>query len=62
MPRKRGRPALSPNDRSIDVHLKLPSRMYDQTYAIAAQLRMTVPKVIRIAISRLLRDERNGSI
>jgi hypothetical protein len=45
--RRRGRRPLDPEDRSVPVHLRLPSRAYDVLYHRARQAGTSVPDVIR---------------
>jgi hypothetical protein len=52
---KRGRPALDDSDPSVDVHLKLPSRVYDDVYQQARSERVTVPELLRQALAQSLR-------
>ena len=42
-----GRPPLDEDDPSVDVHLRLPSKQYDDTYDRAQKERVTVPELIR---------------
>lgn len=42
-----GRPPLDDDDPSVDVHLRLPSKQYDDAYDRATRERMTVPERIR---------------
>jgi hypothetical protein len=42
-----GRPPLDPNDPSVRVTLKIPSRHYDALYARASGARTSVPEMIR---------------
>lgn len=42
-----GRPPLDRTDRSVGVHVKLPSRHYDALYARATGARVSVPALIR---------------
>jgi hypothetical protein len=55
--RRRGRPRLSAAEGSADVHLTLPEGMYDKAYSVASRERISVPEVIRRALSRALRAE-----
>jgi hypothetical protein len=48
--RRRGRPPLEPNDPAVDVHVRMPSKQYDQAYARAQQERLTVPELLRRAL------------
>jgi hypothetical protein len=45
--RPRGRPPLDVEDPSVDIHLRLPSKQYDQIYRSAQDARVTVPEWIR---------------
>jgi len=47
MKRTPGRPPLDDDDPSVDVHLRLPSKQYDDTFARAQRERVTVPERIR---------------
>jgi hypothetical protein len=44
---RRGRPPLDPNDRSVDVHLRIPARQYDALYERARRSRVDVNDQIR---------------
>jgi len=44
---KRGRPPLDPNDPAVDVHLRLPSKHYDEIFNAARDARVSVPEWIR---------------
>ena len=50
-----GRPPLDPDDPAVAVHLKLPSKEFDQWCARAAAARITMPEMIR----RELRKEKD---
>ena len=52
-----GRPPLDPDDPSVPVCLKHPSRQYDEAYHRAQRDRISVPEVIRRALDRELRQE-----
>ena len=55
--RKPSRPPLDENDPVTgSVHLRLPSRVYDDLYRRAQQERISVPEVIRRAIARGIRE------
>ena len=47
-----GRPPLDPTDPSVPVHVRLPSRKYDELYARAQRERLSVPAFIRQLIER----------
>jgi hypothetical protein len=51
--RRPGRPPLADDDPSVPVHLKLPSREYDEAYRRAQREGVSVPEIIR----RELRQE-----
>ena len=53
---KPGRPSVDPGDRAPTVYMKvaLSPTLYDKTYDAARRLRMTVPELIRLALSREL--------
>lgn len=42
-----GRPPLDDADPSVDVHLRMPSKQYDDAYDRARRERVTVPERIR---------------
>lgn len=50
--RPRGRPPVEPGDPSVDVHVRLPSKTYDDAYDRARRERLTVPEVLRRALRR----------
>jgi hypothetical protein len=56
---KRGRPALSPDETSADVHLTVPASLYDRIYTEAATDRISVPEFIRQIITRELRNPKS---
>ncbi len=47
MKRAPGHPPLDDTDASVPVHVKMPSKQYDSTYARAQSARVTVPEQIR---------------
>jgi hypothetical protein len=51
-PNRGGRPPVDPNDPapSVSVHVKLPARLYDKSYAEARRQRLSVPEFIRQAV------------
>jgi len=53
---KRGRPPVDPDDPSIPVHVKLPATQYDDLYQKAQRERVTVPELIRRAVTSELRN------
>lgn len=59
-PRRRGRPSLSPTERSTGIHLRLPESDYDATYRAASARRMSVPDLVRRALKEFIADERGG--
>jgi hypothetical protein len=54
---RRGRPSVSPGERSTDVHLTIPDSLYDRAYAKASSQRETVPEIIRRALARDLETQ-----
>lgn len=42
-----GRPPLDDGDPSVDVHLRMPSKQYDDTFKRAGKSRVTMPEQIR---------------
>jgi hypothetical protein len=44
---RRGRPSLSPDEPSTDVHLTVTESLYDLVYERASQERCSVPEVLR---------------
>jgi hypothetical protein len=57
MAEKRGRPTVSPSEPSTDVHLTMPESLYDRVYATASRERLTVPEVIRRALTVTLETQ-----
>ena len=47
MKRAPGHPPLDDDDASVPVHVKMPSKQYDETYERAQRARVTVPEQIR---------------
>jgi len=45
--KRRGRPALDPDEESVPVHVRMPATVYDDVYARARLDRVTVPERIR---------------
>lgn len=61
-PKRRGRPSLdSSGTPPASVHLKLSAKVYDHTYK-ARKNGESVQDVIRRSLTRLLSEERGGSI
>lgn len=58
---KRGRPALSPDEHSTPVQVKMPGSLYDRAYAAAAQEHISVPERIRQALERDLETQNRQS-
>ena len=54
MSRPRGRPRLDPDNPSAQVMVKLPSKQYDRLYAVARQLRVSPPEVVRRVLKAAL--------
>jgi hypothetical protein len=50
-PRRPGRPAIADDDSSTSVHVRLPSRQYDDLYQRAQQERINVPDLIRQSLA-----------
>jgi hypothetical protein len=48
---KRGRPTVNPGESSTDIHLTVPSSVYDHMSALAATQKTTVPDIIRKQLS-----------
>jgi hypothetical protein len=42
-----GRPPLDDTCASVDVHLRMPSKQYDETFRRAGKARVTMPEQIR---------------
>jgi hypothetical protein len=57
MIRRPGRPALDPDDRSVTVTLRLPSKAYDRVMAHAQQERVTIAELIRRRLHALTAAE-----
>jgi hypothetical protein len=51
MANRPGRPPLDPTDRSVAVSLALPGRTFDRVCRLAAIERLSVPEIIRRALS-----------
>jgi hypothetical protein len=47
MKRPPGHPPLDDDDASVPVHVKMPSKQYDETYDRAQRARVSVPEQIR---------------
>jgi hypothetical protein len=47
MKRTQGRPPLDADDPSVDVHVRMPSKQYDDTFLRAQRDRVSVPEIIR---------------
>ena len=45
--RRGGRPPLDVKDPAVSVHVRLPSKQYDEAYAHAQRAGVTVPELIR---------------
>ena len=60
-PLKRGRPALSPDEDSTDVHLTVSASLYDRIYEAAARDRVSIPEVIRRALAKELETQNRQS-
>jgi hypothetical protein len=56
-PKRGGRPPLDPDDPSVDVHVRLPSKQYDAVYRLAQHARVTVPEMFRRGLENALRDD-----
>jgi hypothetical protein len=51
--RRRGRPPIDAADpRSINVHVRLPTRQYDALHKRATEQRVTIPELVRRAVRR----------
>jgi hypothetical protein len=42
-----GRPPLDDDDPSVDVHVRMPGKQYDDTFARSKRDRVSVPEIIR---------------
>jgi len=60
MKRTPGRPPLDDDDESVDVHVRMPSKQYDETYRRARGSRMTVPERIRRDLLDAAKRARGG--
>lgn len=61
--KRRGRPRVDGGAApSADVHLRMRAEDYDQAFAMASRQRMTVTEIIRLAVKRLIDDERGGHL
>jgi hypothetical protein len=58
-PRRTGRPPIADDDPSTSVHVRLPSRQYDEVYRQAQLERVSIPEIIRRSLdpSRRSRDD-----
>jgi hypothetical protein len=54
---RRGRPSVSPQEPSTDVHLTMSDSLYDRTVQRASQQRVSVQDVIRKALTRDLETQ-----
>jgi len=45
-----GRPPLDDDDASVDVHVRMPSKQYDQAFDRARRERVSVPELLRRAL------------
>jgi hypothetical protein len=53
-----GRPPLDAEDPSVDVHLRLPAKQYDEAFERAQRERVTVPELIRRALQERKESDR----
>jgi hypothetical protein len=53
--RPRGRPPLDPDDASVSVHVRLPSKYYDLLARRALDVHRSLPAYIRRALAREFR-------
>jgi hypothetical protein len=57
-PKRRGRPALTPGEGSVNLHLRLATIDYDKACAIARKNGVSVPQVLRAAFRMATRQQR----
>lgn len=50
-----GRPPLDPNDRSVPIQVRVPSREWDEIYQRSRRDRLTMPEYIRLALREHLK-------
>jgi hypothetical protein len=55
-----GRPPLKDGEESVQVNVTLCVSDYDRVFALASRSGVSVPKVFRHALHRLLRDGASG--
>ena len=47
-----GRPRLAPDDPSVNVHFRIPSKVYDETQKAADLVRLTHSEWLRAVVTR----------
>jgi hypothetical protein len=57
MSHRPGRPTVTRDEPSTDVHLTVSVSLYDRVYAVAVHDRVSVPQVIRRALARELETQ-----
>ena len=49
---RRGRPPVDEDDPCVDVHVRMPSKQYDETFKLAQRERKSVPELIRLVVQQ----------
>jgi hypothetical protein len=47
---KPGRPPLDADDPTVNIHIRIPSKQYDEAFRLASSQKVTVPEMIRRAL------------
>jgi hypothetical protein len=56
-PKRLGRPPLDPNDHSVELKARVPSRIFDEVYRRAQARRQTMPELLRGMVRSWLRQD-----
>jgi hypothetical protein len=59
VPRRPGRPPLDEHDPSVGLQVRLPSRVFDQVYAVAQREGCSMPDVMREALAHELQRKQH---
>ena len=61
--RRRGRPPLIPGERTLNINTAFPESQYDALCLLAERKgKLPLPVLVRLAVMRLLNDERGAVI
>lgn len=60
--RRPGRPSLVEGQVSEPVSVRFAADMYDCVYVVASRCGISVPELVRLAVKRLLDDERGAMV